>query len=393
VVLKGGRVIDPKNNIDAVMDVAIADGKIARVAADIPVENARQVIPAAGLYVVPGLIDLHVHVYAISGVPRQYVGSLSVQPDDHSFRNGVTTMVDAGTSGARNFEDFKRRIIDSSRTRVLAWLNIVGAGMAAMGAEQNKEDMDSEFAAAMAKRYPETIVGFKTAHFNGPEWIAVERAVEAGRLANIPVMVDFGRFRPERPFQQLVLEKLRPGDVYTHMYLAAVPFLDADGKLLPYLAEARKRGVRFDVGHGGGSFVWYQAVPAVQQGWLPDTISTDLHVTSMNGGMKDMTTCMSKFLNLGVPLKDVIRMSTSSAAEQIHRTDLGALDVGARADVTVLRQDEGDFAFIDVRNSRLKGRLKLDCEVTLKDGRVVWDLNGRAARDWSPADAQRPNSR
>lgn len=389
ILLKGGRVIDPKNGIDGPMDVAIAARKVAKVAPDIPEASARQVISVKGLYVVPGLVDLHVHVYAISGIPRNYAGSLSVAPDDHSFRSGVTTMVDAGTSGARSFEDFKRRIIDVCKTRVLAWLNIVGAGMVSGGAEQNKEDMDSERAADMAKKYPQVIVGFKTAHYSGPEWIAVERAVEAGKLANIPVMVDFGSFRRERPFQELVLDKLRPGDCYTHMYHAPVPFLDENGKLLPYLAEARKRGVRFDVGHGGGSFHWFNAVPAIKQGWWPDTISTDLHVTSMNGGMKDMANTMSKFVSLDIPLKEVIRMSTSNAAEQIHRPDLGTLTPDARGDVAVLRLDEGNFGFLDSRLNRFEGKYKLECELTLKDGLVVWDLNGRASKNWSPADAQR----
>jgi dihydroorotase len=397
MVIKGGHVIDPKNNVDGVRDVAIADGKIARVAADIPVENVRQVIPAKGLYVVPGLIDVHVHVYVVGGVPRlepgRFTGNVSVAPDDHSFRNGVTTMVDAGTCGARTFEDFKRRVIDNAKTRVLAWLNIVGTGIAEPIREQNKEEMDAEFAGAMARRYSDVIVGIKTAHYAGPEWIAVERAVEAGKLADIPVMVDFGRFPPERPYQQLVLEKLRPGDVSTHMYLPAVPLLDSTGKLQPYLFEARKRGVRFDVGHGGGSFVWRQAVPAVQQGWVPDTISTDLHVGSMNAGMKSMTNCMSKFLALGVPLKEVIRMSTSAAADQIRRPPLGNLDVGAPADVTLLRLDEGDFGFLDVRNNRLKGRQRLDCELTLMDGKVMWDLNGRASPDWNSPAANRGNRR
>jgi dihydroorotase len=256
LLLKGGHVIDPKNNRDGVMDIAIAANKIAAVQPNIPADQARKVVPAEGLYVVPGLVDIHTHVYAGTGMRRAYSGDLSVYPDGFTFRAGVTTVVDAGSSGWRNFPDFKDRVIDRSRTRVMALLNIVGRGMGGEDTiEQNVQDMNAEATAKVAKEYPEIVVGVKSAHYRGPEWISVDRAVEAGKLANIPVMVDFGTFRPERPYQQLVLEHLRPGDISTHMYLGAVPMLDDNGKVLPYLFEARTRGVKFDVGHGGGSFL------------------------------------------------------------------------------------------------------------------------------------------
>ncbi len=383
LLLKGGHVVDPKNNLDAVMDVAIAGGKIAQVAADIPAAQARRVVPADGLYVVPGLVDIHTHVYAGTGRRNAYCGDSSVYPDGFTFRAGVTTIVDAGSSGWRSFPDFKDRVIDRSRTRVLSLLNIVGTGMCGEATvEQNTEDMDAEATAKVAKQFPQVVVGVKSAHFRGPAWTAVERAVEAGKLANIPVMVDFGTFRPERPYQELVLEKLRPGDISTHMYLGAVPMLDEKGVVLPYLFQARKRGVKFDVGHGGGSFLWRQADPAIKQGWIPDSISTDLHVTSMNAGMKDMTTTMSKILILGVPLADVIKMSTLSPALEIKRPDLGTLSVGADADVAVLRLLTGNFGYLDVGNARHSGNQKLICELTIRNGRVVWDLNGLAGQDW-----------
>jgi dihydroorotase len=382
LLLQGGHVIDPKNNRNGVMDVAIAGGKIARVASGIPASEAKRVVSVAGLYVVPGLVDIHVHVYAGTGMRGAYSGDNSVYPDGHTLRSGVTSAVDAGSSGWRNFPDFKDRVIDRSRTRVLAMLNIVGRGMGGGAIEQNKDDMDAQATAKMARQFPQVVVGVKTAHYAGPEWIAVEKAVEAAGIAGVPVMVDFGNFRSERPFQQLVLEKLRPGDMYTHMYLGAVPMLDDKGVVLPYLFQARRRGVKFDVGHGGGSFLWRQALPAIRQGWIPDSISTDLHITSMNAGMKDMTTTMSKILNLGVPLADVIRMSTLSPAAQIHRGDLGHLDAGADADVAVLRLVKGEFGFLDVRNARHSGNQKLECELTLRGGQVVWDLNGRAGEDW-----------
>ena len=381
LLLKGGHVIDGKNHISAVMDLAIKDGKIAAVAADIPATQALKTVDVSGLYVTPGLIDMHVHVYAGTGKRGAYCGDNSVYPDGFTFRSGVTTVADAGSSGWRNFPDFKDRVIDRSKTRVLAFLNIVGAGMAG-AVEQDTNEMDAKSAAMMAEEYKDIIVGIKTAHYAGPEWIAVERAVEAGTLAHIPVMVDFGTFRPERPFQDLVLHKLRPGDIYTHTYLSWVPMLDQQGKILPYLFEARKRGIIFDVGHGGGSFLFRQAVPAMRQGFGPDSISTDLHISSMNAGMKDMLNVMSKFLNIGMPLDEVILRSTWTPAKEIHHEDLGNLTVGSVADVAVLRVEQGHFGFVDTYGARMQGTQKLECELTIRNGRVVWDLNGITREDW-----------
>jgi dihydroorotase len=383
LLLKGGHVVDPADHIDAVMDVAVANHRIAAVAAHIDPSLAAKTVDASGLYVTPGLVDMHVHVYAGTGEADSYAGDNSVYPDGFTFRVGVTTVADAGCSGWKNFEDFKAHVIDRSKTRVLAFLNIVGAGMRGPAYEQNLAEMDSQAAATMAMKYPGVIVGIKTAHYAGPEWIAVDRAVEAGTLANIPVMVDFGAFRPERPYQQLVLSKLRPGDISTHMYLDWVPMLDAQGKLLPYLFEARKRGVIFDVGHGGGSFLFRQAVPAIQQGWVPDSISTDLHIGSMNNGMQDMLNVMSKFLNMGLPLKDVIRDATTNPAREIRHPELGTLSVGSDADIAVLRVENGHFGFVDSYGARLDGNMKLLCEMTVRDGLVVWDRNGRTRDDWT----------
>ena len=383
LLLKGGHVLDAKNGINAVRDVAIANGRIAAVAENIPAAEARRTVDVKSLYVAPGLVDMHVHVFAAT-MDREYTGEFGVRPDGFTFRSGVTTVVDAGSSGWRNFEDFKRLVIDRVQTRVLAMLNIVGKGMAGRAdIEQDVSDMDPERTAEMAKRYKDLVVGIKIAHYAGPDWGPVEKAVKAGTLANIPVMVDFATFRPERPFQDLVLKKLRPGDIYTHTYLNAVPMLDAEGRLLPYLFEARKRGIIFDVGHGGGSFSWRQAVPAVKQGFMADSISSDLHVTSMNAGMKDLPNVMSKFLALGVSVQDVVARATWHPAREIHREEFGHLTVGAVADVAVLRMVEGDFGFVDSSRSRLRGTKKLICELTLKGGRPVWDLNGLTSDDWN----------
>ena len=227
--------------------------------------------------------------------------------------------------------------------------------------------MQPEETARVARQYPEIIVGVKTAHFQGPEWTAVDNAVAAGTAANIPVAVDFGNFNPARPFEELVTKHLRPGDWYTHMYTQRVPYFDANGKLRPYLLEARKRGVKFDVGPWRRQLlVESTPFPAIQQGFVPDSISTDLHIGSMNRGMKDMTNVMSKFLSQNVPLADVIKMSTINPATQIKQPELGHLSVGAGADVAVLRVDEGKFGFLDARGAQGDGheddRLRADAE-------------------------------
>lgn len=381
LLLQGGHVIDAKNQISGRRDVAIKDGKIAEVAPNIPAAKARRTVDVGGLYVTPGLIDIHVHVFAGDG--REYMGPSSVSADDHSLRAGVTTVVDAGSSGWKSFPYFKFRNIDRSRTRVLALLNIVGTGMGGgSDVEQNIDEMNPKATADRVKEYRQHIVGIKTAHYAHPDWTAVDRALEAAKMADVPLMVDFGRFSNERPFEMLVTEKLRPGDMYTHMYLGAVPMLDASGKVRDYLLQARKRGVLFDVGHGGGSFVFRHGIPAMKQGFVPDSISTDLHIGSMNAGMKDMLNVMSKFLNMGMTVDDVFAKSTWAPARQIKREELGHLSVGAGADIAVVRLEKGDFGFIDVQGGRMKGTQRLRAELTLRDGQVVWDLNGLAAPDW-----------
>jgi dihydroorotase len=383
LLLKGGHVIDPRNRISAVRDVAIANGKVAAVAQNINAADALKVVDASGYYVTPGLVDIHVHVYAGTGERGSYAGDNSLYPDGFTLRAGVTTIVDAGSSGWRSFDDFKQRIIDRSRTRVLAFLNIVGYGMRGDKFEQNLADMEAKPTAEMALRHKGLIVGIKTAHYAGPEWAPVERAVEAGTQANIPVMVDFGTNRPERPMAELVTRKLRPGDIYTHAYSGLRNELDASGRVNPGMWEGRKRGVIFDVGHGGGSFAWRIAVPALKEGFLPDSISTDLHIGSMNSGMKDMLNVMDKFLAMGMSLDDVVLRSTWNPAREIRYEDAGHLSVGAPADIAVLRLENGNFGFVDMYGARLRGTQKLTCELTLRDGKVVYDLNGMTRPDWT----------
>jgi dihydroorotase len=387
LLIRNGHVIDPRNTIDAVMDVAIAGGKIARVAASIDPASARRVADATGLYVVPGLIDIHAHVFYGTEKDAYLSNSdTAVPPDSHSFRSGQTTLVDAGGAGWRNFLQFKEQVIDRSRTRVLAFINIVGSGMKGGPVEQNLSDMDAKLTAMRIRQYKELIVGVKVAHYTGPEWDPVTRAVEAGREANVPVMVDFGMHTPPLALEELLLQRLRPGDILTHMYAhvsGRIPIVDDGGKVRPFVWEARKRGVIFDAGHGGGSFLFSQAVPAMGQGFRPDVISTDLHTGSMNAGMKDILNTMSKFLNMGMPLPEVIRSNTSRAAEVIKRPDLGHLSVGAEADVAVLDVRRGTFGFVDSGGGKLSGDRKLECELTVKGGQVVWDLNGISRPLWT----------
>ena len=391
LLLKGGHVIDAKNHIDAVMDVAIKDGHIAKVAPGLKAGDATQVIDVKGLVVTPGLLDLHVHVYTGTGERDSYAGDLSLPPDGFTFRSGVTTVIDAGCSGWRNFEDFKDRIIDRSKTRILAMLNIVGNGMRGGKWEQDTSDMDGAATARMAARYPQVIVGIKTAHFGGPEWIPVEQAVIAGNAAHLPVMVDFGADRPTRPLYDLLTRKLRPGDIYTHMYsgLRQEQDLVTLGPSKAFI-EGRARGIYFDTGTGGGSFKFSLAVPMVKQGFRPDSLSTDLHVGSMNGATKDILNVASKMMAIGVPLNEVIADMTAHPAHQIRHDELGNLSPGAVADVAVLSIQKGKFGFTDMVNTRIAGTRKLVAELTLKDGHVVYDLNGLSAQPWKPSAPGKP---
>jgi len=385
LLIKGGHVIDPKNNIDKKMDVAITDGKIALVADNINERLAATVIHAEGLYVTPGLIDMHSHHF-FGTLPDRYLcnGLEALPPDGFTFRCGVTTVVDAGSSGWRSFKLFKEQTIQNSKTRVLAFLNIVGEGMRGGPYEQNLNDMDSKMTALVVQQNPE-LVGIKVAHYSGGEWDPVDRAVEAGKIANVPVMIDFGEHQPPFSLEELLLKHLRPGDIFTHAFAnvsGRMSVVDKQDQVYPFVWTAQKRGIIFDLGHGGGSFAFSQAIPAVKAGFLPNTISTDLHTGSMNAGMKDMTNVMSKLINLGMSLQQVISRSTWIPAQTIKREQLGHLSAGAGADVAIFNLREGKFGFIDAAGYRMDGTKKLECEMTIRDGKVVYDLNGLSRPAW-----------
>jgi dihydroorotase len=293
----------------------------------------------------------------------------------------VTTAVDAGSSGADNFEAFRSKVIAHSKTRVLAFLNIVAAGMYGAKVEDDPKQMNVEKAVAMVKKHPDLIVGIKTAHYQPPDWIAVDNAVKAARESGTVTMVDF-HAKPGRGYRELILEHMRPGDIHTHFYGRVTPQLDANKKLQPYMLEARKRGVLFDVGHGSGSFWFRIAVPAVQQGFLPDTISTDLHKGSVMLPGATLLNVMSKFLNIGMTFEQVVERTTVAPAKAIHRPELGTLSEGAIADIALLELERGSFAFLDSGHGKLTGTQRLRCALTFRAGKVVWDADGLAAGDW-----------
>jgi dihydroorotase len=383
IVIKDGHVIDPKNNIDGIMDLAINGGKIMQVAKNIDSRQAVQVINAKGFYVTPGLIDIHTHNFVGTNLDQAYMnGPGGVVPDGFTFRSGVTTVVDAGSSGWRTFPEFKKNIIDRSQTRVLAFLNIVGEGMRSGAYEQNVGDMDSKLTANVARANRNDIVGIKLAHYEGHEWIATDRAAEAGRIAGIPVMVDFGGSDPPLSIEELYFKHLRPGDIFTHCFAqlkTREAIVDTFSKQVkPFVIEAQKKGIVFDVGYGGISFSFSQAIPAISSGFYPNSISTDLHSGSMNNAMKDELNVMSKFLVMGMNLPNLIRAATWNPAQEIKREELGNLSVGAIADVTILNLREGKFGYFDYVGYKIEGNKKLECELTIKGGNIVYDLNGLA---------------
>ena len=384
ILLKGGHVIDPKNKIDSKMDVAITDGKISQVAANISPKEAKKVIDVTGLYVTPGLIDIHVHAFwgTNEGSVNYSNGRHSVQPDGFTLRAGVTTVVDAGSSGWRNFEIFKKQTIDESVTRVLAILNISGGGMDGSPNEGgNLGDMDAQKTGEMGKKYPNIIVGVKHAHWGrnnpvpppGPDdyIIPIKRGIEAAGIMG-------GYFMLDGTFNEITAPLFRAGDIFTHCFTG--PLIDEKtGKIKSYVMDAKNRGVVFDLGHGGGAFKYANALPAMKLGFIPNTISSDLHTESMNSGMKDYANLLSKCMAMGMSLQDVILRATWNPAKVIKHTELGNLSVGTVADVAVLSLKKGNFGFLDVRKTKLKGTQKLEAELTIRAGKIVWDLNGISA--------------
>ena len=328
LLLKNGRVIDPANHRDGRFDVAVTGSKIARIGPDLPASHARIVVDAGRYYITPGLVDINTHFDWIDS-------DLGLKPEAETLENGVTTAVDAGGSSAKSFEEFKKRVIDHSKTRLLAFLNI-------------ENEKDTAAVAALAQKYPQIIVGI---HARG----AVNAAVKL-------VMSDADS------------SHLRAGDIQTQVYSHATPKVEA-------LLAARRRGVLFDVGHGSAGFWFRIAVPMVQHGFLPDTISSGIDKNSATLPRATMTDVMSKMLNIGLTIEQVIERSTVNPAKAIHRPDLGTLAEGAAADIAVIEQQTGKFGYLDSGHGKLIGDRKLVCVLTVRNGQVVWDTEGLSVPD------------
>lgn len=393
LVLRNGHVIDPANGVNEIADVRISEGKIEAVARNLPEQPGDQSIDVGGHYVTPGIIDMHAHV-----AHTHSRSELSLHPLVNTLSSGVTTVVDAGTTGWRDFDQFRHDVIDSRwKIRVLSYVNIVGSGMGGAW-EHEAEEMNPKLCADTALMHSDVVVGIKTAHYwakrrfdeQHQPWTAVDRAVEAGERAGMPIMVDFAPEIPNRPYPTLILEKMRPGDIHTHVFAQQFPIIDENGKVYRHMYEARERGVIFDLGHGAGSFWYRNAIPAIREGFIPDSISTDLHTGNVAGVVIDMLTCMNKILNIGVPLEGVIERSTVAPAKEINRPELGTLTPGGPADVAVLALDEGDFGFVDCERTTMRGSQRLRCEMTVFAGDIVYNPNGRGLKSWEQDQIDNP---
>jgi len=373
LLIRGGKVVDPSQNLEAVRDVAIRDGKIARLGTDIPVARARQVIDADAKMVTPGLIDLHAHVFP-------YVGPYGIEPDPYFLARGVTTAVDAGTSGAFTFPAFRRFVIERAATRIRALLHVVSIGMVAgstpnMGELEDLRYCDPKLAARVAGENRDLIVGFKirfSKQYTGANDLeGMRRARAAGDEAGLPIMIHIGG--SYTPLPEL-LALMKKGDVVTHSFNSHPHgLLDESGALLPEVLAARDRGVWFDVGHGAGSFSFAVMERCLKQGFPPDTISSDLYSANLNGPVYDFPTTLSKFLLLGMDLSEVVRRATVNSARVFNfGAQLGTLQPGAEADVSVLELREGEFTFTDSDGKTRSGRQKLFPVVTVRGGKTFY---------------------
>lgn len=390
LLIRGGTVYDPETRSFQREDIAIREGKIACRAATLSPEPGAAVLDASGCVVSPGLIDLHCHIYPVFPYVRK--DSLrTTNAEEQMVRCGVTTAVDAGTCGWRNFGDFKEHVIDATKLRVLAFLDIAAKGMAYPDSEQSVADINPKIAAAVAEEWNDCIVGFKSAHYwprhedrEHPAFASIDGALEASALCGKPVMVDSIPVPPERSYPA-ILHRLSSGDIHTHVFAQQFPLLDANGKVEEYLREERARGVHFDVGHGSGSFWFRQAVPCVEQDFWPDTISTDLHHQNVTGPAIDLLYVASKFLAMGMPLAEVLYRVTRAPALTLSRPELGTIAEGGCADLAILRVREGRFGYLDCGGARLEGEGKLECVATVRAGEVLFDPEARSAPDWREA--------
>ena len=387
LLIQGGTVYAPETGALTRQDVAVAGGRIARLGGDLPASGAQTVLDASDCLVTPGLIDLHCHIYPVFPYVRE--DSLrTVNAEEHMLRCGVTTAVDAGTCGWRNFGDFYEHVVSRTKLRVLAFLNIAAKGMAYTDSEQAVADIQPSVTAAVAKAYDDCVVGVKSAHYwprpqdaSHPAFASIDGAREAAAQCGKPVMVDSIPVSPQRTYPD-ILRRLSPGDIHTHVFAQQFPLLDGEGRVQAFLMQQRARGVRFDVGHGSGSFWFRQAVPCLEQGFWPDTLSTDLHHQNVTGPAFDLLYVAGKFLAMGMPLGDVLYRVTRAPALVLGREELGVVSPGACADLAVLRLRPGRFGYLDCGGARLQGEGKLECVATVRAGETLYDPEGRTAPDW-----------
>lgn len=382
LLIKNGHVIDPANNRDGLLDVAVIDGKIAKIGTGISEKGSKKVVDAKGMYVVPGMIDIHTHVFTGADPNTFADGSLSVSADDFTLRSGVTTVVDAGTAGWKNFPIFKRQVMDHSKTRILSFLNIFGSGMIGSPQEQDTLNINEQMTYEILQKYKDFIVGTCIGHYGSSSWMPFEAAERVAKKADRPLFVEC-----HLPELSLIgqLERMRPGDIMTHAYEEISErehFVGSDGKIRSEVMVAKDRGVLFDLGHGGAGFWFSQAIPAIKQGVIINSFGTDLHRFSINAGMKDFMNVTSKFLAMGMSLKDVVKRATWFAAQSIKRPDLGNLSEGNTADIAVFSIKPGNYGFVDAGGNKIEGDRKMQAELTLRAGNIVWDLNGLSAKEF-----------
>ena len=360
LILKGGRVIDPSQGLDQVADVAFAGGKVAAIEPNIAATNGADVRDVSGRIVAPGFIDLHTHVYW-GGT------SLGVDPGDFAKRSGVTTLIDAGSAGPGNFKGFLKHVIEPSEPRILAYIHVSFAGIFAfskrimVGESSDMRLMSPADAVEVANANRDTIVGIKVRvgrNASGASGIApLDIAVQVAEELSMPLMVHIDE---PPPTYEDVLVRLRPGDTLTHCFR---PFpnspITGQGAVKTAVLEARKRGVLFDVGHGMGSFSFKVARAMLDAGFMPDTISSDVHSLNLEGPVFDQATTLSKFLCLGTPLTDVIRATTANVATAIRRPELGTLRPGSAGDATIFTVGEGSFPYIDSTGERMNGNKRI----------------------------------
>ena len=385
-LLRNGHVIDPAGGRNSRMDIAIAGDRVVRIGTGLPAHHARRVVDLSAYYVTPGLIDVHAYVNSQAvfrdGDPR--TDWRNVNPDHNALRHGVTTVVDGGSTGWRSFESFKTLVIDRSRVRVLAFLNIVGAGMLQGQEQADPADLRVEEAVRTARRHKETIVGIRSPHLRGAGRDGLTRSLQAAESMGGPALVEYQEDLG-LDYRELVLQRLRAGDMVTHTFGPGTPVLDANGGLNDTLKGARDRGVLFDLGHGTQGFLFRLAVPAVRAGFLPDTVSTAMDKTSLLLPRADLMTTLSKFLNMGVPLEELVDRVTARPARALKRPELGTLREGGLADLAVIEIQQGQFGFLDAGHGRLRGDRNMRAIMTIREGRIVWDTEGLSKTDWSQA--------